>query len=86
MTREELEKIPFHFVSHISFEDEHITTYASEDNRIGFSNHVPYKNGQPNRKKKAYRIYMVDGEIFDDYEEFLEALKSYSPNVIPLKQ
>lgn len=86
MTREELEKIPFHFVSHLSMEDEHCTTYASEDGRIAFCEHVPFKNGHHNRKKKAYRIYMVDGEIFDDYEGFLEALKSYSPNVIPLKR
>jgi phage terminase large subunit-like protein len=36
MTIEELEKVKFHFVSHMSMEDEHTTTYASEDNQLGW--------------------------------------------------
>ena len=86
MTKEELEKIPFHFVSHFSFEDLHITTYASEDNRIGFSNHVPFKNGHLNHKKKAYRIYAIDGKVFKTEKEFYEAFELYQPNVIPIRK
>lgn len=43
MTHEELSKVPFHFVSHLSMENEHCTSYESEDKRIGFCDHVPYK-------------------------------------------
>ena len=86
MTEEELNKLSFRFVSHLAMEDEHCTTYVSEDGRIGFSNHVPYKNGHPNRKKKEYRLYAIDGKVFEDKKEFLEALRFFSPNVIPLKQ
>jgi len=86
MTKEELGKLPFHFVSHISFEDEHVTTYASEDNRIGFSNHVPFKDGHPNHRKKAYRIYSIDGKVFEKEKEFLEALELYQLNVIPIRK
>ena len=84
MTKEELESLSFHMVSHLAMENEHCSTYKSEDGRIAFCDHVPFKDGRPNRKRKAYRNYMVDGEVFDDYNEFLEALKSFSPNVIPL--
>lgn len=42
MTIEELEKVKFKFHSHMSMEDEHTTTYFSEDGKIGFCNHVPF--------------------------------------------
>ena len=35
MTIEELEKVPFHFVAHMSMEDMHTTTYESDDGRFG---------------------------------------------------
>lgn len=47
MTPEELAKIPFHFVCHMSMEHEHTLTYASEDNRLGWCDHTPVKkNGK----------------------------------------
>lgn len=36
MTEEELSKIPFKFVSHMSMEDEHTIAYQSENGRLGF--------------------------------------------------
>lgn len=74
MTIEELEKIPFYFVSHLSMEDEHCTTYISEDKRFGFCDHVPYKDGEPNRRRKSYRHYMINGKVYKTKEKFLEAL------------
>ena len=53
MTIDELEKVKFKFHSHMSMEDEHTTTYFSEDGKIGFCNHVPFKNGEPHGR--AYR-------------------------------
>ncbi len=84
MTYEELKKVPFHFVSHLSMEDEHCTTYASEDGRIGFCNHVPYKNGEP--KGRSYRHYMIDGKVYKTKEKFVEALEQFKPNVVPFKK
>lgn len=75
MTIEELEKIPFHFVSHLSMVDEHCTTYISEDKRFGFSDHVPFTDGHPDRRKKAYRTYMINGKVYKTMAEFLEALE-----------
>lgn len=57
-------------------EDEHSTTYISECKRFGFCDHVPYKNGHPNREKKAYRSWMIMGKIYETNEEFLESLKN----------
>ena len=74
MTIEELEKVPFHFVSHLSMEDMHCTTYISDDKRFGFCDDVPFKDGEPNRRKKTYRHYMINGKWYKTKEKFLEAL------------
>lgn len=73
MTVEELEKIPFHLVNHMSMEDEHTTTYASEDNRFGFCDHQPYKGGQP--RGKAYRHYRIGLKVYKSKQKFIEALR-----------
>lgn len=74
MTIEELNKIPFHFVSHMSMEDEHITTYASEDDQLGWCDHVPYKNGRP--FGRAYRHYCIGLKVYKTKAKFLEDRKS----------
>ena len=73
MTVEELEQIQFHFVSHLSMENEHSTTYASDDNKFGFCDHQPYKDGQP--CGRAYRHYRIGTKIYKSKEKFFEALK-----------
>lgn len=78
MTYEELKKVPFHFVSHLSMEDKHCTTYASEDGRISFCTHVLYKNGEP--KGRSYRHYMIDGKVYRSRKKFIEALASFKAN------
>lgn len=74
MTFEELKKIPFHFVSHLSMVDEHCTTYMSDDKRFAFCDHVPFTDGHPDRSKKAYRTYMIDGKVYKTKGQFLKAL------------
>lgn len=74
MTIEELEKIPFHFVSHLSMEDMHYTIYMSDDKRFGFCNYVPFKDGEPDKEKKSYRYYMIDGKVYKTKGKFLKAL------------
>lgn len=77
MSIEELEKVSFHFQSHMSMEDEHTTTYFSDDNKIGFCDHVPFKNGEP--CGRATRHYWLDGKVYKSKNKFLEALKDYNP-------
>ena len=76
MTIEELEKVKFHFVAHMSMEDEHTTTYASEDNRLGICDHAIYKDGRPYR---SYRHYWLNGKVYKSKKKFIEALKDYNP-------
>jgi hypothetical protein len=73
MTYEELKKVPFRFVSHLSMEDEHCTVYESKDKRISFCNHVHFKNGEPTGR--TYRHYMIDGKVYKTKEKFIEALE-----------
>ena len=77
MTIEELEKVPFKFRSHMSMEDEHITTYLSEDGKIGFCNHVPFKDGEPHGR--SYRHYFLNGKVYKSKKKFLEAIKDFNP-------
>jgi hypothetical protein len=72
MTTEELEKVPFHFVSHMSMEDEHVTTYASEDNHLGICDHTIYRDGQPWR---TYRHWRIGKKIYKTKKKFIEAIK-----------
>lgn len=77
MTIEELQKVKFHFVSHLSMVDEHCTTYASEDNRLGWSEHVPFKDGEPYGRHT--RHYRIDTKVYKSKKKFLEALQNFSP-------
>ena len=74
MTPEELNTIPFHFVSHMSMEHEHTTTYASEDDKLGFCDHTIYKDGRPYR---SYRHYRIGLKVYKSKKKFIEALKDF---------
>ncbi|MGJ1036115.1 hypothetical protein ACR77Y_23335 [Escherichia coli] len=77
MKIEELEKVKVKIPSHMSMEDEHTTTYFSEDGKIGFCNHVPFKNGEPHGR--SYRHYWLNGKVYKSKKKFLEAIKDYNP-------
>ena len=77
MTWKEVQKVPFHMVSHLNMEDEHRSTYA--DNicgRLGFCDVVPYRNGHV--AGKGYRVYRIDGTWYEDVKEFKKALKRFA--------
>lgn len=76
MTIEGLEKVPFHLVSYISGEDEHTTTYFSKDGKMGFRDHLPFKNGEPHGR--PYRHYWLNGKVYKSKKKFLEAIKNDS--------
>ena len=80
MTVEELEKVKFKFHSHMSMEDEHTTTYFSEDGKIGFCDHVPRDEyGMVKKGGRAVRHFMIDGKVYKSKKKFLEAIKDYNP-------
>ena len=84
MNEQELAKIPFKFVSSLSMEHKHCLTYISEDGRLGFCVHTKKKkNGDFGR---SYRHYQIDGKVYTNKERFLEALKDFSPNVVPIRK
>ena len=80
MTVEELEKVKFKFHSHMSMEDEHTTTYFSEDGKIGFCDHVPRDEyGMVKKGGRAVRHFMIDGKVYKTKKKFLEAIKDFNP-------
>ena len=76
MKPEELKKVRFHFVSHMSMEHEHTCTYIDDSGRLGFCDHTKRKkNGDFGR---SYRHFRIDSNIYKSKEKFLKALESFS--------
>ena len=75
MTWKEIQKVPFHMVSHLAMEDEHRSTYADNSGRLGFCDVVPMRLG--NVVGKGYRVYRIDSTWYDDVKEFKKALKKF---------
>ena len=76
MTLEELKKVKFHFVSHLSMEKEHRTTYADESGRLGFCDITKKKKngflfGEPRRS------WRIDSTWYDTFGEFVRALEKF---------
>ena len=83
MTKEELEKIPFHFVNHLSMVDEHVANYSDDSGRLGFCVITPKKDDFTFGKSRTH--YRIDDKIFKTKEKFLEALENFSFKVVPIK-
>lgn len=77
MTEEEFNKIPFNTVAHISGYNEHTSTYASPDGRLGYCVHT--KKTGDFTFGRSYVHYRIDNNIYKTKERFLEALKEYKP-------
>ena len=78
MTLEELNKIPFSVAGHVSYDDEHCTTYTSADGRFGFCDHVPMKDGEPHGR--SYRHWRIGAKVYKSLKKFIEALKEIDPS------
>lgn len=76
MTIEELKKIPFRMVTHFAMEDEHCTTYASEDGSLGFCDHTK-KKGEFDFGR-TYRHWRIGSKVYKSFAKFQEALKDYN--------
>lgn len=84
MTQKELNKIPFRFIGSLALEYEHCLSYISVDGRIGFCDHT--KRNEDGTFGRSYRHYQIDGNIYKTKKKFLEALKDFKPNVIPIRK
>ena len=73
MTIEELKKVPFRETCHMAMEGEYTTTYMSKDGRLGFCDHVPFKDGEPHGR--AFRHYRIGLKVYKTKQKFIEALK-----------
>ena len=65
-------------------EDEHTSTYESENGRLGFCDHVPKR--EDGTFRKGYRYYRIDDKVYKKYDKFIEALKDYSEKIIPIRK
>ena len=77
MTEKELQCVDFHWVSHLSMEHEHCTTYESEDGRLGWCMHQPINPVTGDPWRHPYTHYKIDGKVYKSKKKFLEALKDF---------
>ena len=75
MTWEELEKVPFHFVSSVSMADAHTLTYSSKDGRLGFC--VITKVKDEFEFGRSYRHFRIGDKWYKSRKKFDEALKDF---------
>lgn len=73
MTKEELGKIPFSFVSHLSMEHEHSSTYANYDYGFMMCHRTKCVDGITFGRTLTH--YMYKGKIYKSLPKFLEAIK-----------
>lgn len=83
MTEQELAKIPFKCVCHMSLESEHIATYSDESGRLGFCTRTAKVDEFTFGRATTH--YRIDEKIYKSKKKFLEALKDFDFNVVPFK-
>lgn len=76
MTKEELRKVPFRMVAHLSTAKMCYLTYSSEDGLLGFCDRTPkLKHGQFGKTRRHWRI---GGKVYKSDEAFYEALAGWT--------
>lgn len=73
MTKEELRKIPFTFVSHLNMEHEHTSTYVNIDYDFGMCSHTKCVDGIA--CGRTYIHYRHGNKVYKSLKKFLEAIK-----------
>ncbi len=76
MTLEDLKKLKFHMVSHLSMAKEHRATYSDDSGRFGFCDITKKKNEFEFGKSR--RVYRIDSTWYETMEEFTKALERVS--------
>ena len=74
MTHEEFHKLPFHLVSHISFDTEHLSVYRADTPKGGIviqTRTRKLKNGEFGKSSRTYTFrdkeYKTINELLKDY-------------------
>ena len=75
MTQDELKKVKFHMVAHLSLAKEHQATYADDSGRLGFCDITKKKSEFEFGDSR--RVYRIDSTWYETKEEFEEALKRF---------
>jgi hypothetical protein len=75
MTIDELKKVKFHMVYHLSMEKEHQATYADDSGRLGFCDITKKKSEFEFGESR--RVYRIDSTWYDTEEEFVKALERF---------
>ena len=75
MTIDELKKVKFHMVSHLSMVNEHQCVYADDSGRLGFADIT--KKNKRGEFGKSRRVYRIDSTWYETKEDFIEALKRF---------
>lgn len=73
MTKEELTKVPFKFVSHMSMEHEHASAYVNTDYNFGMCRHTKCIDGIA--CGRTYTHYRYKDKVYKSLPKFLEAIK-----------
>lgn len=74
MTAEQLSKIPFRMVAHLSMEHEHCATFLNADYNMGYCVHTKRKDD--GTFGRSYTHYQYNGEVYKTKAKFLEAIKN----------
>jgi len=75
MTKEELQKVSFHMVGHLSTAKMCYLTYSSEDGLLGYCDRTPkLKHG---RYGTTYRHWRIGGKVYKTDEAFYKALAKW---------
>lgn len=75
MTHEELHKIPFRMVSHMSLATEHLAAYKAETPKGDIIIHVCTRKRKNGEFGKSSRVYIFRGK---EYKTIDELLKDYN--------
>lgn len=77
MTKEELEKVRFRMVSHLSLEGQHQSCYITDDCKplLSMCSVTGYRNGLPYGKTKRY--YQFNGKEYKSTDALLKAISEY---------
>lgn len=73
MTKEELRKVPFHFVSHLSMEKEYQTMYVDDSGRLAMCK-ITERISEFETGKVRYE-YRVDNKWYKSKKAFEKALE-----------
>jgi len=73
MTKEELRKVPFRMVSHLSMEHEHCSTYSSDQYGFMMCCHTKCIDGVA--CGRTCRHFMYRDKVYKSLPKFLEAIK-----------